>query len=782
MRLLPRIFLIAALSGLASSYAVDANAFIVKAIRVQGLQGLSQETVLNYLPVQVGQDFDPSQSTTAIQALYATGLFNDVSLSQQGSTLVVTVSERPIIANVIVTGNKILTKDKLDPVLKSIGLVQGQVFDSAVLERIVHSLQSQYDSMGKYNAIITPTVTPEPRNRVLIKINISEGRSVVVKQIEIIGNHAYSEWRLKNELSLTTPRPWSFLTRNDLYSQDKLSDSMNALQSFYMDRGYLRFKIDSAQATLTPDRKFVYLVVHVTEGPIYTLKGYQLIGNLIVPQCKLDAVMKLKPGSVFSRQAIHDASTAITNLLGNMGYLFATVNVEPQIDDVTRQVYLTFYVEPGNQIYVRRINFIGNTKTADIALRQTLRQVEGSLASLGNIQESLRQLNLTGYMTSIHDSTVPVPGVPDQVDLNYNVEEAPSASATAGVGYGTLGWVVNAGITQQDFMGTGDSLGVNFSNSLYSTSYSVSFNNPYYTPDGVQRGFSLYYQRTTPGNVGITDFTTDMFGGTVTYSIPISANGDFLQLGYGYQNTLLEVGSDPTTQLQNFINSYGRHFNEILLNFGWSRNGLDRAVFPTRGLYQALSAQLAVPADDDSLEYYKVNYNFTDYIPITDQYIINTRGIIGYGGGYGGTHVLPFFANYYAGGMASNGEVRGFQSNTLGPKDTLPNAVPGGAPVPDDPLGGNELIDGSLNLIFPNPISQDRLRTSAFLDAGNVYSNKAEVISGTSAGPIRFSTGVEADWRVPVMNILLEVSLAKVLNAQPGDDTRIFDFNVGTSL
>jgi outer membrane protein insertion porin family len=771
MRLLKKICYIC-LTGLSLGYLSNAEAFVVNAIQIQGLQGVSRETVLNYLPVHVGDEFNSTDSSDAINSLYATGFFSDVSLAQQGNTLVVKVVERPIIANIQVTGNKIIPKDKIDEVLKNIGLVQGHVFDSSTLARLVHSLQSEYAAQGKYNARITPTVTPEPRNRVAIKIDISEGRSVVVKDIQVIGNTAFSNSTLVRQMSLTTPRPWSFFTHSDQFTQDKLDDSLEALRSYYLDRGYLRFKIDSVQATLTPDKNAVYIVIHVTEGPIYTIKGYQLAGNLIIPATKLQSYITIKPGSVFSKKEIQNTTDTITALLGNMGYLFATVNTSPDVDEKTRQVFLTFYVDPGTRTYIRRINFIGNTKTEDVVLRRELTQMEGGLASQGDIKESDRLLNLTGYLDSEHSNTVPVPGVPDQVDLNYNITESPSASATAGVGYGTQGWVVNAGLNQTNFLGTGNSMGLNFSTSRYSTVYSLNYTNPYYTQDGVQRSISVYDQRTTPGNVNIADYTTDIWGGTVNYSIPFSSHGDNLQLGYGYQNLLLDIGSTPSTQLLNFVNSYGRHFNIGLLNGGWTRNGLDKAIFPTSGLYQNAGLQVAFPVSSDSVEYYKANYNVELYQPIVSQFIFTARGNLGYGAGLGDTHGLPFFANYYAGGILPvMGTVRGFEENSLGPRDS-----------DDNPLGGNELVAGSAAIIFPNPVGEDRLRTLAFVDGGNVYSSKAAVFGGTGAGPIRYTAGLAADFRVPVMNVLMQVDFAEPLNAQPGDERRIFDFNVGTNL
>lgn len=774
MRLSPRVCILLALAGL--SYAQVANAFVIREIRVESAQGINKETVLNYLPVHVGEEFSSSQSGSVISALYASGLFSNVSLAQQDGVLIVRVAERQVICSVSVTGNKSIPTDKINEVLKNVGLTPGQVFDRSVLDRMARSLKSEYDNQGKYNACVTPVVTPEAHNRVAIRLDISEGKSVILKQITIIGNCAFSRWRLLQQMTLTTPRPWTFFTRTDQYCQEKLEQSLEGIRSYYLDHGYLKFKIDSAQATLTPDRKYVYLVIHVTEGPIYTIRGFQVAGNLILPREKLMGAVsaaKIASGCPFSRCAIQDATKSISGLLGDLGYMFANVNVNPEVNEDDKTVFLTFYVDPGNRVYVRRINFCGNTKTQDIVLRRSIVQMEGGVATNCDIQESERSLNLTGFLAEpAHVEPAPVPGLPDQVDLNYKVVEAPSASATAGAGYGTQGYVLNAGFNQPNFLGTGNTFGINFSNSLYSTSLSMSYVDPYYTEDGVSRGITVFGQRTTPGRINIASYTTDVYGGNVTYSIPVTRCGDSIQLGYGYQDLILTIGSNPSRQLAHFVHLYGERFNETMLNFGWSRNTLDRAVFPTNGMFQSLTLQVALPgAPHHIANYYKAGYNFNYYHPIACNFLFTARGALGYGAGLGGTHGLPFFANYYAGGIGSTGEVRGYQANSLGPRDSQRN-----------PLGGNELITGTLGIIFPNPVGEDKLRTMAFFDAGNVYSSKARIFGGSSAGPMRTSIGIAADWRVPIMNVLLEVAVAKALNPQHGDSPRMFDFSVGTSF
>lgn len=760
--------------------AQAASSFIVKDIRVVGLQGISTATVLSYLPLQPGQRFNPGQADILINALYQTGFFSNVSLAQQGNVLVITVAERPVITSISMTGNKSVPKDKLNDVLKKLGLVQGATFDSSVLERAKHSLEIQYDAIGKYNAVVNTSVIPRDRNRVALKLDISEGRTAQVQQIHIVGNQVFSSGTLVRAMPLTVPRPWSLFFHSDQFSQEKLDKSLEALRSYYMDRGYLKFNIDSAQATLTPDRNYVYIVIHVTEGPVYTLKGYRLVGDLTFSPATLEKSIKIKAGDVFSRQAVRSSGEALTRVLGNMGYAFASVEPSPEIDEANKQVFITFYVEPGNRVYVRRINYSGNTKTEDVVLRRSMPQMEGALASVDDIKESERQLNLLGYLENVNVQTVGVPGVPDQVDLNYNVTESPSAQAVVGVGYGTDGVMLNAGINQSNFLGTGKTIGLNASANRYMTGYSLNYNNPYYTSDGVQRGFTIYAQKVTPDGINVTPYTTNMYGASVNYSIPMSARGDSLQLGYGYQITFLSLGNKPSTQLVNFVANNGDHFNQVMLTGGWTRDGRDRAVFPTRGAYQAFGVQLSLPGGGaHSLRYYKTNYQFNYYQPLLPGYIATFRANIGYGNGFGSTDGLPFFANYYAGGGAGyEGQVRGYEANTLGPRDST-----------NEPLGGNILSSGTLGLIFPNPAGTYKLRTTAFVDAGNVYTTLPGSLGGggkpfgsEAAGPIRYSAGIAADWQVPVLNVVLDVSLAKPLNPKPHDHTEPFQFNLGTNF
>ncbi|MFZ0219291.1 MAG: outer membrane protein assembly factor BamA [Candidatus Aquirickettsiella sp.] len=782
LRLLLRIFLVGSLS-IIFFLALPAQAFPIQRIEIEGLQGISRDTVLSYLPVRTGQSFQSYQSSSVINALYATGFFSNVTLEEQGNSLIIKVVERPTISEVDITGNKEIPKDKLNQIIKKIGLVQGRLLDKATLDRFVSQLRTQYDNMGKYSARVTPIVIPLPNNRVSVHILISEGLTVEVSDISIIGNHIFSERTLRAALPLGMHHFWSFFTNGDQYSQDRLSATLDALQSYYMDRGYLKFKVDATQATLTPDRKQVYLIIRVTEGTVYKLSGYQLTGNAIISQTKLQKLfVPLQSGQIFSREKIVAAEQGIKKALGDFGYIFATVNTVPQVDEKNKTVFLTFYVDPGSRVYVRHINISGNLKTQDRVFRRLLRQQEASVFSESDVKTSLRQLNLSGFIEGEPQLTpVPIAGYTDQVDLDITINEAHAAQALFSLGYGTNGPVVGASLNQNNVFGTGNQLGLNFNNTRAATVYSISYNNPYYTLDGIQRGYDLFYQRSTPGDLNTTTYNTNTYGGDLHYSIPFDERGDTLQIQGGLQKLQLNL---PTTnqqslEVQRFVTEHGVQFNQFLFTLGWSRNSLDRLVFPKSGIIQNASVQLALPVGGQPLYYYKANYSGLAYLPFKHNFILQSRLSLGYGNGFVSTQGLPFFTNFYAGGIGTDGQVRGYEISSLGPRDS--NGYP---------LGGNVMTVGSLALIVPNPVS-DKLRTSIFIDAGNTYSTLGVTHltppppnprGGTASGPLRYSTGIDVDWRVPVFNVTLSFSIAKAMNPQPGDQTQVFQFNIGTGF
>ncbi len=747
--------------------APTANAFIVRDIKVNGLQRVSVGTVLNYLPVQIGEDLEPSSTADIIRSLYDTGFFQSVSLERKENILIVNVVERATIGSVNVIGNKEIPTDKLKELLQQIGLSKGHVFQRASLEHLEKELKQAYNARGKYNARVTTKITPLTENRVAINITISEGRVSRIKEIKFIGNHDYSKNELLSQMALTTSNVFTYFTKKDQYSKAEMDASLEALRSFYLDRGYLKFKIVSSQVMLSPDKKDVYINIHLDEGPQYHFSGYAVVGKTILPKKQIDSLILVKKGEIFSRKKVTESNSAIGLALGDVGYGFPVINVEPRVDEKNKEVFITFIVEPGRHVYVRHINFHGNTKTGDYVLRNVIRQNEGSLLSLHNIKESERRLRLLGYLKDIDIKTNPVSGTNNQVDLDVNLEEAPAAEASASVGYGTNGPQVTAALNHHNFMGSGRSVGLGFNASYWGEDYSFNYYNPFYTQTGVGRGFNLYYQTLDPKKLDVSAYASDRFGGDVTYNILVGEKSS-VQLGYGYQD--LNINSPGSvTQIQNFVNLYGRHFQEIRLIGGWSRNAYDQFPYPTRGVNQQLTGLVALPATAQSLSYYKGSYMTHWYQPLFKGLIFTALGNVGYGNQFG-DQGLPVYENYYAGGIAQPGQIRGYKSFSLGPKDSNGNAI-----------GANFLINGTAGIILPYPLSRDNIRTTVFVDAGNVFSNGTPTaLRGTDPGPIRYSSGVSFEWRSPMGP--LAFSLAKGFNKQALDREEPFQFTISSGF
>jgi outer membrane protein insertion porin family len=760
-----------------------ADAFKVSAIEINGLERISRETVLSYLDISPGETFDTDDSSSVIKDLYASNFFKTVSVSRHGDILVVNVVERPTIASVDVSGNETIDKDKFKEVLKTAGLVDGAEFSDVTLDRFKQSLIVQYYQLGHYNARVDTSVTSTTRNRVNLKINISEGRIVKVEQINIIGNKAFKEKELAKQLELSKPGLFSFFTREDQYTREKLDTSIEKLTNFYLDHGYLRVKVDSAHAQLTPDRNYVYLTFKVTEGDQYKISAVKVFGKPLLTDAQLKPLIKIAAGQVYSKEKATETQKGITDALGDRGYAYANVSIVPTIDDATKTVSLAVFIDPGQRVYIRHVKFSGNTQTADVVLRRELRQLEGGLSSTKEIKGSEERIRLLGsYIQEAKSEMKPVEGAPDQADLIYKITEAPPATAIAGISYGTDGFGFNASVNNTNLLGSGKTLSLSLNSTPYVRTYSINYLNPYYTFDGISRGFSFYAQRYDPGKVNIANYSYETLGGSMNYGVPISAKNDDLHFGLGLQNTRVGEGDDPSLQVQQFFNDFNTSptstliFNQALLNLGWSRNNLDRFLFPTKGLNQNATGQLAWPVEGRPLKYYKLGYNAHWYQPIHRDFIFSALAGVNYGGGFGQTDELPFFQNYYSGGI---GSVRGYENNTLGPIDSLGN-----------PIGGNFAVNATAEIIFPNFISPNNLRTSLFVDSGNVYNTKiADAIpegpengqTNPHAGPIRYSTGLAVEWRAPVIG-MFSFSLAKPINPQPGDSKTFFQFNFGTQF
>ncbi len=743
--------------------------FVISNIEAEGLHRITLGTVLNYVPVKVGDTMTPAKSAQTLRELYETGFFQNVALERSGNILIIEVVERATIGKITVSGNSEISKEQMDAVLSQMDLVKGRVYQRSALEQLRNQLKQEYNNRGKYNAEITTKVKKLSENRVGITIDISEGRSSRIKEINIIGNHAFSDKTLLKQFSFTTIGFLTYFTSKDQYSKEEMNASMEALRSYYMDRGYVRFHIDSTQVLLSPDKKYVYIDIKVTEGKKYTFSGYELTGKLILKKEELDKLVLIKKDETFSRRLITQSVAAMSDEYGNHGYGFPKIDPQPKIDDEDKTVFVNFEIHPGRHVYVRRINFTGNTKTADYVLRHAIQQNEGGLLTLENIKESERKLRMLGYLKNIDVKTVRVPETNDQVDMNVQVEEAPSAEATVSVGWGTNGPELNAGIDQHNFMGTGRDVGVHFTTNYYSTSYVASYYNPFYTDSGIGRGVKAYFTQVDPNNLDLATYTNDKMGSDVTYNIPLTSKSS-MQLGYGYQYvTITSVGNPAVSQVQAFVDENGYNFNEAKLTASWGRNSYDRAVFPTSGTSNQLSTVAYLPVTSDALAYYKTGYTGHAYQPLFKGFILTASGTVGYGNTFD-NNGLPIYENYFAGGIAQNGQVRGYENYSLGPRDSNSNT-----------LGGNLLSVASLGIILPGPLSQASFRTTTFVDAGNVYSfDLPTAQQGTDSGPIRYSAGVAVDWRSPMGP--LTFSLATPLNEQEGDVSNPFQFTVSSVL
>ena len=755
--LLLSLGLCAALSG------AQAAEFVVKDIQVDGLQRLSAGTVFNYLPVQAGATISEKDYPEIIRALFKTGFFTDVNLERNGNVLVVTVTERPAISEVLIEGNQDISTDDLKKALMQVGLAEGRVFDRSLLDKVEQELLQQYYSRGRYAVQIKSQVQPLERNRVAITITISEGTVASIRQINIVGNKAFTEKELVGLLQSSTSGWLSFFTKDDQYAKQKLAADIETLRSFYLDRGYLKFNVDSTPVSITPDKKDVYITINITEGEPFIIETVQLTGDFgVVAESELRDLIDIKPGETFSRTKLTEITKNLGERLGQEGYAFANINTVPQINDETRKVDLTFVVDPGQRVYVRRINFQGNTKTQDEVLRREMRQAEGAWYSTKDLDRSKTRLQRLDYLESVNVETPAVPGTNDQVDVNYTVVERPSGSLMFGVGYGQeSGVLLNASVTQNNFLGTGNQMSVALNNSAAGENYSISYNNPYYTVDGVSRGFKLYYRDIDAAEVNTADYVFNNYGFQVSFGFPLN-EFDTLVLRPGYDHVRIDTTDNTPVEIIDYIARNGDEFNEYKLDGSWSRDTRNRAIFPTSGSLNQIIGEIAIPGSD--AEYYKLSYRGIGYYPLARWLTWTLSGEVGYGDGYGNADELPFFENFYAGGLRS---VRGYKANTLGPRYSN-----------DEPEGGSFKTVASTQFILPVPFMEksENVRVAAFFDAGNVFATTGDF----DAGELRYSVGLSGLWISPLGPIVL--SVAAPLNDQSDDETEVFQFSFGVPL
>ena len=654
-----------------------ADTFTIADIRLQGLQRVSAGTVFNTLPVKVGDVVDEVAVRQLIRVLFTTGYFDDIRMARDGDVLVVTVAERPAIESIELDGNKAIKTEALLDGLSQQGLSEGEIFKQATLERVGMELERQYVAQGRYGAAIDTKVEELPRNRVAISIDIEEGKTSGIRHINIVGAKAFSEKELLDEMELSHPTLFSFFRNNDKYSREKLSGDLEKLESYYKDRGYVEFDIGSTQVSVTPDKRQVYISMNVEEGGKYVVDEVNVLGELNDVRAEdLRPLVVVASGQVFSQALVTATEDRLEAALGNSGYTFASAGGVPRVSD-DGTVDVDFMIDAGKRAYVRRVSFAGNRVTQDEVLRREMRQMEGGWASTAQIDLSKLRLERLGYFREVNVETPAVPGTDDQVDVDFNVEEQPSGSISGTLGY-SQGWGLVAGANYQEnnVLGTGNSLGVGISVSSYQKSASFNFFDPYYTLDGISRGFNLYFRRLDFDERNIARYSTDALGLGVNFGFPI---GETQRITFGgtVEQTSLTEGRFPAQEITEFLQKNGDDFLNFKLSLGWQGSTLNRGLFPTRGRSQSLGLQASVPGSD--LQFWKLTYRGEQYFPFIAGLTLRFRGEVGYGGGYGGTKGLPFYEHFFAGGF---GSIRGFEQSTLGPRTTNPTVSSDGETLP----------------------------------------------------------------------------------------------------
>ena len=775
-----------------------AGEYLVEDIRIDGLQRISAGTVLTYLPIERGDHLTSAKTGEAIRSLYKTGFFEDVRLDRQGSILVITLAERPAVSSLKLEGNKDIKTEDLLKGLQEIGLAEGNTFDRLALDRVTQELTRQYNNRGKYNVEITPLVSTLDRNRVNITIKVKEGKAAKIRHVNLVGNEIFESKDIMEDWESKESNWLSWYRRDDQYAKEKLAGDLEKLNAFYLNRGYVDFAVDSTQVAISADRQDMFLSAGITEGVQYKVSDVKVSGDTVLPQADIERLVLVKKDQTFSRALLEYTSDAITSTLSNIGYAFSQVNPIPAVDRENRTVAINLQVVPGPRVNVRRILFKGNARTSDEVLRREMRQFEGSWYSQAAVDRSKIRLQRLGYFESVDVETPPVPGSNDEVDLVYSVKETTSGSFSFGLGYSqTAGVTSSIDLSQNNFLGSGNRVAVTASHSTYRDRYGFSFTNPYFTDSGVSLGYNLDWAETDYRSYNAAYYATRNASAKAILGLPITEN-DTVSLAFGIDTNQVSVYKNTTPKsIINYIDAVGqRTFHAWRTELGWARDSRNDYFMPTRGTYQRTSAEITLPGS--SVEYYKLNYEFSKYIPLSPSFVLNTRLELGYGDSYGedttrrfcrvqGSSTaakagsacapgsvevasvtatgLPFFENYYAGGVRS---IRGYQDNTLGPRSEATTSYPKG-----QPLGGAVKTVGSLEMYFPNLFDSKAARVSAFLDFGNVFAD----IDSVDTSEFRASTGISLLWRAPVGPI--SISYAIPLRDQPLDKTERLQFTFG---
>lgn len=738
--------------------------FQVKDIRVEGIQRTEAGTVFSHLPVKVGEIMDDDLASQAIKSLYKTGFFKDVRIEAENDILIVTVQERAAIAQIDFSGNKSFPTDKMKEGLKQVGISESQIFDKSQLDRAEQEIKRQYLSQGKYGASVKTVVTPLERNRVAVRFDIEEGAVSKIRDINIVGNKAYSMEDLRAQFLLTTPNWMSWWNKDDQYSKQKLNADLETLRSFYMNKGYLEFNIDSTQVSITPDKKDIYITINITEGEKYTISEVKLAGETLVPEDELRQLIQVQAGDTFSREKVTQTSKAISDRLSNDGYAFSNVNPVPEINKEKHTAAFTFFVDPGKRVYVRRINIVGNTRTRDEVIRREVRQLESAWYASNKIDRSKERIVRTDFFSDVNVETPAVPGTADQVDLNLSVTEKSTGSVQFGAGLSSNeGVVFGVTVNQNNFLGTGNRVSAQVNTGRVNTVYSLSYTDPYFTPDGVSRGIDVYRRDVNTRSLNIGTYSTSSYGGGVRFGIPLNER-DGLNFGISADFTSVDLTAESPQQYKDFCEqSSGCTSNSLVTTAGWTHDSRDSIMFTRKGVLQRLTGELSLPVLD--LEYYKIDYKHAWFKELHPGYTLMLNGEIGYADSYG-DRKYPFFKNFFMGGVNS---VRGYNNGSLGPRSR--DSVTGN----DFALGGTKRLLSNAELYVPIPGLKEskQFRLSAFVDAGNVFGRDASY----DLGELRYSTGVGLSWISPFGP--LKLVFAKPLNSKTGDDTQAIQFQLG---
>ena len=795
------------ISLLLSTQLLAFDEFLVSDIRIIGLQRVSTGSIFNVIPISVGDKIDSRKSNDIVKSLFSTEQFDDIQIGKDGNTLIITVTERPSISAIDISGNKALKTEQLMESLDGVGIKEGEVYKRSTLEKVKSELVRSYASNGRYGAGVEIEEVIKPRNRIEINIEVDEGKSATIKKINIIGNEIYTNEELIDGFELSEGSFFSFLANDNQYSREKLKGDIETLESFYRNRGYLKFSIESSQISLSRDKKSIFITFNIKEGDKYKINDVDVVGDIPFEEAIYKDIVESLKDTTYSQAQITGIEEYFINILGNRGYAFAEVAGNPEIDEESNEVKLIFSVQPGNRTYTRKILFTGNNITQDQVLRREMRQFEGAWTSDNAIEAGKVRLERLGYFKEVSVETIPVPGTDDQIDISYSVEEETTGSIGGNIGYSDFGLMLGFNLQEQNFLGSGNTVGIGINKNIYSEMYNISYMNPYATRDGVSLGYNLYFRETDYGEFNVANYLTNSNGFGAQFGYPIS---DITRLGFNitYDKTDIDVGSLPAREIYDFVSAEGNIFETLSAQLSWQRVTLNRGLFPTDGASTVLSFSSTIPGSD--LSYYRLNVRQRYYQPLTQNLVFGFQGELGYLNAYGDTEETPFFQNFYAGGPRS---LRGFESNTLGPRSTdapcyefnyaegtCPNLLDidgdGELDTPyynpyanqtsryrDAPIGGNIKIEGSLQLIFKLPFIEDQrsLRSAFFFDFGNVFSDNCKEYqincSEPSIDDLRYSYGVGITWITGFGPMSL--AIAKPTNAGPRERTEEFQFTVG---